>query len=99
MAKGKPITIKKVHLDSFIEILIDLYDKGVDYVDIIGVNNEIQDSIGISFSKDYMNSELVDNFEKIKLPSKKAEKEDKKPEIKEDKININLSDDDLNQLL
>lgn len=98
MAKGKPITIKKVHLDSFIEILIDLYDKGVDYVDIIGVNNEVQDSIGISFSKDYMNSELVDNFEKIKVPAKKPEKKET-PEIKEDKININLSDDDLNQLL
>lgn len=94
MEQNKPITIKKVHLDSFIEILIDLYDKGVDYVDIIGVNNEVQDSIGISFSKDYMNSELKDNFEKIKVPEKK-----KKPKIEENKININLSDDDLNQLL
>lgn len=98
MAKSKPITIKKVHLDSFIEILIDLYDKGVDYVDIIGVNNEMQDSIGISFSKDYMNKEHIDNFEKINAPSKKPEVKDV-PEMKEDKININLSDDDLNQLL
>jgi hypothetical protein len=94
MKQNKPITIKKVHLDSFIEILIDLYDKGVDYVDIIGVNNEVQDSIGISFSKSYMNSELIDNFEKIKVPVKKTEKKDSEPEI-----NINLSDDDLNQLL
>lgn len=91
MAKGKPITIKKVHLDSFIEILIDLYDKGVDYVDIIGVNNEVQDSIGISFSKDYMNSEHTENFDKINVPVK--------TETIEKKININLSDDDLNQLL
>ena len=91
MEQNKPITIKKVHLDSFIEILIDLYDKGVDYVDIIGVNNKIQDSIGISFSKDYMNSELVDNFDKINVPVK--------TETIEKKININLSDDDLNQLL
>jgi hypothetical protein len=91
MAKGKPITIKKVHLDSFIEILIDLYDKGVDYVDIIGMNSDVQDSIGISFSKDYMNSELADNFDKINTPVKS--------ETIEKKINIKLSDDDLNQLL
>jgi len=91
MAKDKPVTIKKVHLDSFIEILIDLYAKGVDYVDIIGVNNEIQDSIGISFSKDYMNTDHEENFDKINVPVK-SEKIEKK-------ININLSDDDLNQLL
>ena len=91
MAKDKPVTIKKVHFDSFIEILIDLYDKGVDYVDIIGVNNEIQDSIGISFSKDYMNTDHEENFDKINVPVK-SEKIEKK-------ININLSDDDLNQLL
>ena len=91
MAKDKPVTIKKVHLDSFIEILIDLYDKGVDYVDIIGVNNEIQDSIGISFSKDYMNTDHEENFDKINVPVK-SEKIEKK-------ININLSDDVLNQLL
>ena len=99
MAKSKPITIKKVHLDSFIEILIDLYDRGVDYVDIIGANNDVQDSIGVSFSKDYMNEDLKDNFEKIKVPAKKAEKKDESSETKEDNLNINLSDDDLNQLL
>ena len=91
MEQNKPITIKKVHLDSFIEILIDLYDKGVDYVDIIGVNNKIQDSIGISFSKDYMNTEHIENFDRINVPVK--------TETIEKKININLSDDDLNQLL
>jgi len=89
----KHVTIKKVHLDSLIDILVDLYDRGVDYVDIIGVNDKVQDSIGISFSKDYMNTELRENFDKIPTTNKNQIKENKT------KINIKLSDDDLNQLL
>lgn len=94
MAKDKNVTIKKIHLDSLIDILVDLYDKGVDYVDIIGVNNKIQDSIGISFSKEYMNIELRENFDDINTSKEKDIDVDRKA-----KINIKLSDDDLNQLL
>lgn len=94
MAKDKNVTIKKIHLDSLIDILVDLYDKGVDYVDIIGVNNKIQDSIGISFSKEYMNIELRENFDDINTSKEKHIDGDRKA-----KINIKLSDDDLNQLL
>lgn len=94
MAKDKNVTIKKIHLDSLIDILVDLYDKGVDYVDIIGVNNKIQDSIGISFSKEYMNIELRENFDDINTSKEKDIEVDRKA-----KINIKLSDDDLNQLL
>ena len=94
MAKDKNVTIKKIHLDSLIDILVDLYDKGVDYVDIIGVNDKIQDSIGISFSKEYMNIELRENFDDINTSKEKDIDGDRKA-----KINIKLSDDDLNQLL
>jgi hypothetical protein len=97
MAKDKNVTIKKVHLDSFIDILVELYDKGVDYVDIIGVNDKVQDSIGISFSKEYMNTELRENFDNIPTTNKK-ESNSSDENIKA-KINIKLSDDDLNQLL
>lgn len=82
------IKIRKVPLEMFIEILTDLYNKGVDYVDIIGILDETQDSIGISFCKDYMDEELKDNFDKIPVSVKKN-----------DQINISLSDEDLNQLL
>lgn len=94
--KDKHVTIKKVHLDSLIDILVDLYDRGVDYVDIIGVNDKVQDSIGISFSKDYMNTEHRENFDNIPTTNKKPT--NKEENIKT-KINIKLSDDDLNQLL
>lgn len=80
--------IRKVPLEMFLDVLTDLYNKGVDYVDIIGILDDKQDSIGISFSKDYMNEELQDNFDKIPVSVKK-----------DDQINITLSDEDLNQLL
>jgi hypothetical protein len=56
----------------------------VDYVDIIGTLDDEQDSIGISFSKEYMAEEYMENFDNI--PAK-------------EQIDIKLSDDDLNQLL
>lgn len=77
------VKIKKVHLQTFLDILTDLYDKGVDYVDIIGHLSDDQDSLGISFRKEYMAEEYMENFDKIEAP----EKTDK------------LSDEDLNQLI
>lgn len=88
MEENNSLKIRKVHLNTFIEILIDLYNKGVDYVDIIGSMDKGQDSIGISFSKEYMSKEHQENFNKIHVTSKT-----------DDEINIKLSDEDLNQLL
>ena len=82
--------IRKVPLESFIDILADLYDKGVNYVDIVGMLDDTQDGIMISFSKEYMDEEFQENFDMI--PTTKITKTDTE-------ININLSDDDLNQLL
>jgi hypothetical protein len=78
------VRIRKVHLQTFLDILTDLFDKGVDYVDIIGTLDDDQDSIGISFSKEYMAEEYMENFDNIPV---------------KEKIDVKLSDDDLNQLL
>ena len=79
------VKIKKIHLNTFIEILVCLYDRGVNYVDIIGTMNDEQDSVGISFSKEYMDDEYKDNFDSIS---------------ETDGDDLNLSDDDdLNQLI
>jgi hypothetical protein len=68
------------------KLLVELYDKGVDYIDIIGTVDKVQDSIGISFCSEYMNEDMKENFDNI--PSKEID--DVKP----------LSDeDDLNQLI
>ena len=83
---GKQVKLRKIHLDTLMKLLVELYDKGVDYVDIIGTVDKVQDSIGISFCSEYMNEDMKENFDKI--PSKEID--DVKP----------LSDeDDLNQLI
>ena len=87
MADGN-LRIRKVAVNAFVDILVDLYNKGVDYVDIIGILDDVQDSVAISFSKEYMADNMQSNFNEIGTK-----------EIETDEINIKLSDDDLNQLI
>jgi hypothetical protein len=82
------LRIRKVAVNAFVDILVDLYNKGVDYVDIIGILDDVQDAVAISFSKEYMAEDMQSNFDEIGTK-----------EIETDEINIKLSDDDLNQLI
>lgn len=83
MSKGKEVRLKKIPLGIFINALMDIYNSGLDYVDIVGKNGEEQDTIGIAFSEEYMSKDSEASFD----------------ELKEKLDDINLSDDDLNQLL
>ena len=83
MNKGKEVRLKKIPLSIFINALMDIYNSGLDYVDIVGKNGEEQDTIGIAFSEEYMSKDSEASFD----------------ELKEKLDDINLSDDDLNQLL
>ena len=82
------LRIRKVAVNAFVDILVDLYNKGVDYVDIIGILDDVQESVAISFSTEYMAKDMESNFDEIATK-----------EIETDEINIKLSDDDLNQLI
>jgi hypothetical protein len=82
--KDNEVRLKKIPLDIFIQALMDIYNSGIDYVDIIGKNNEEQDIVGIAFCDEYMGKDV---------------KEETFEELKEKFKNIKLSDDDLNQLL
>lgn len=44
----------KLPLNSFIETLVDLYERGVDYVDLVGESDSLQDFIEIHFCDEYM---------------------------------------------
>lgn len=80
---SKEVRLRKIPLNVFIQALMDVYNTGVDYIDIIGKPDEEQDTIGIAFCEEYMSKEAdEETFENLK------------EEIK----NINLSDEDLNQL-
>ena len=79
--------IKKVPLDEIIDVFMDLYNKGVDFIDIIA--SEKDNRISVIFTEEYVNEEAKDNFELDDF------------EMKDGEINIDskLTDDDLNQLI
>lgn len=63
MEKSNEVRLKKIPLRMFLEALTDIYERGVDYVDIIGVPGEEQDSIGISVKEEYFAKEVDDDEE------------------------------------
>jgi hypothetical protein len=89
--KNNNVKIRKVPVEAFLNLLADLFDQGVDYIDIVGILDDNQDSIGIAFSREYMSEDMQDNFEDITpITVNKTS----------DKIKINLSNnEDLNQII
>jgi hypothetical protein len=59
MEKPKELTITKIPLKSFVDVLIGLYNKGVDYIDMVVTPGEVQDNLEISFTKEYMTKETL----------------------------------------
>jgi hypothetical protein len=80
--------IKKVPLDEIIDVFMDLYNKGVDFIDLVA--SEKDNRISVIFTEEYVNQEAIDNFEL-----------DDDDEIKSGEINIitKLTDEDFNQLI
>ena len=82
---NREVKIQKIPLDRLIDTLVDLYNKGIDYVDIAGVPGEEFDRMAIAFTRDYMTEQGKKNFEGFDLDV----------EIKPDR----LTDSDLNDLI
>lgn len=80
---------------SLLQALNELYEKGVDYVDIHGLEGTNIDTVGFSFSKDYMNPDLRDNFDSLGYDDEDVFEEYENEEEK----GSPLTDDDINQLL
>jgi hypothetical protein len=81
--------IKKVPLDEIIDVFMDLYNKGVDFIDLVA--SEKDNRISVIFTEEYVNQEAIDNFEL----------DDDDDEIQSGEINIitKLTDEDFNQLI
>lgn len=79
--KNINVRLNKIPISALMEALMNLYEEGVDYVDILGENNVEQDTIILSVQKNYMFTDAEEEEETTK------------------KCNINLSEEDLNQLL
>jgi len=58
----KPLIIKKIPLEDFISILVELYDKGVNFIDISGASKDNQDMIKINVLEEYMEENFSTPF-------------------------------------
>jgi len=61
------LRLKKIPLAIFLEALTDIYNRGVDYVDIIGIPGKEQDSIGIAIKEEYF-SHMEDEEDDEDIP-------------------------------
>jgi hypothetical protein len=83
--ENREVKIERIPLDRLIDTLVDLYNKGVDYVDVVGVPGVEFDRMGIAFTKDYMTDHGRENFGEMHIDL----------EITSSK----LTDEDLNELI
>jgi len=85
--------VRKIDLRQFIDALNELYERGVDYIDIETESDrgDDMDGIHVFFTKDYINPEYIANFEdnNSDIIQKIEEKEDKDIKIKFDDKDIN----------
>jgi len=54
MRRVRTITFEKIFLPAFIEALIEIYEKGADYIDITGTINRRQDELTIEVLPEYI---------------------------------------------
>jgi hypothetical protein len=67
---------------------MDVYNSGADFIDLVGKPDIEQDSIGVIVRLEYMNSEETEETNEVN-----------EEEFIAKKLDIKLSDEDLNQLL
>lgn len=69
------VIFRKIPLELLIETLIDIQSSGANYIDIIGVQNDVQDVVTISVQREYLsNSEK--NVEDVDFINDKLSDED-----------------------
>jgi hypothetical protein len=88
---ARKVLIKKISLNEIIDVFVDLYNKGVDYVDLVNVDEE-EGKLSVIFTKEYMCQEMQesDDFELI---------QDSIEDIDYDEEDSKFSEDDINDLI
>lgn len=82
---NKEVRFRKINLQFLIETLTHIYDAGADYVDIVGTQDDVQDTINIIVQEEYMTEEPLDEEPLI------DEEDNDEPQT--------LSDEDINNLI
>jgi hypothetical protein len=90
--------LRKIPLESLINLLADLYDGGADYIDITAESTETDDpdQMKITVKPEYM-SEDLDTIRKIEIDFTEEDGEEDEKDVKG--TNISLSDEDINDLI
>lgn len=98
MENKNQVRLHKIPLGPFLDALLELYNEGLDYVDLVATPDEQQDTIGIMFTQEYMSKEMRDKYGDIvdDIADEIIDKLEK--EEKSKKIDLS-NDDDLNQLI
>jgi len=88
---AKKVLIKKISLDEIIDVFVDLYNKGIDYVDLVNTDDE-EGKLSVIFTKEYMCKEMQesDDFELI---------QDGIEDIDFNEEDSKFSEDDINDLI
>ena len=89
---AKKILIKKVSLDEIIDVFVDLYNKGVDYVDISSTEEE--GKLSVIFTKEYMCKEMQDSEDFQRLHDSISNIDEH-----EEEEDSTFSEDDINDLI
>jgi hypothetical protein len=90
--------LRKIPLESLINLLADLYDGGADYIDITAESTETNDpdQMKITVKPEYM-SEDLDTIRKIEIDFTEEDEDEDEKDVKG--TNISLSDEDINDLI
>jgi hypothetical protein len=66
MAKEK-VTLRKIPIRILIDTLVEIYEKGADYVDVVGIPDDTRDEIGIMVREEYYTSNLENEIDDNEL--------------------------------
>ena len=98
--ENNKIIIHKIPLSLLLPLLRNLYDQGVDYVDIMGKNEDDEDHLGISVNQSYLEEDLENiKFPKIEFEIERGEEEEEEQEEEELPFPHPLNEEDLNDLI
>lgn len=56
------IRVRKIRVMDFMNALSEIYDSGAEYVDVIGVSDEIQDTLIFEVRDDIQNDDITDEL-------------------------------------
>jgi hypothetical protein len=96
--ENKQVVLRKIALQPFIETLVNVYNSGADYIDLVGTPEETQDIISIVVHQDYI-SEAEEGEESFELVIEEDDEEEEEESDKESPTKPTLSDDDINELI